>query len=363
VRALTPEPLRAALRGHVRALHRSKRMQVDPAIGISLVAIDGKCLGADRVKKHPSSTGMTPAPRAKGAKRSPKRAKKVSAGKENLSVPDMPAGPDGKVYLLKALRAVHVASATKPALDQLVLPDGRGEAPFLVAFVAALLQAYGRSIVECVSIDAGFFSAANLNWLTAFNVPYIAAVKGNSGALYRRLRKTMGDDGMPNPDVPWTVERVEKRNGALHRRRFMRVVEHGDGLEGDYEQVWRVCRTVEQNGQITSTEDRLFISNLPPDRLTDQQCLAAVRAHWGIENDSNWSLDVAWGEDTHTWVKMGVARETLGLLRLLAYNLVRVLRHRVLKGPVKGHIPYRELFERVRDALVSPAVALTVGGS
>lgn len=156
---------------------------------------------------------------------------------------------------------------------------------------------------------------------------------------------------------------LERRNGAIHRRSFARLIEHGDCFDGDYEQIWRVCRTVERDGQVISTEDRLFVSNLRPDRLTDEQCLAAVRAHWGIENDSNWSLDVAWGEDSYTWVKMGVARETLGLLRCIAYNFVRVLRHRVLKGPAKGHIPFRELFERVRDSLVSPAVALTAGCS
>lgn len=363
IRSFSPEALRTLLRSQVRKLHRSKRMEVDPAIGISLVSIDGKCLGADRVRKHPSSTAMTPARRVKGAKRSPKGAKKVSSGPENWSVPDMPPGPDGQVHLVKALRAVHVASTVKPALDQFVLPEGRGEAPFLVQFVRDLLKAYGRAIVECISIDAGFFSQDNLHSLAVMGVPYIAAVKGNAGNLSPFLRRKMGGSDEGPPPGGWSVVTEEKRNGAIHRRRFARLVEQGDPWSGDYTQIWRVRTTAERDGTVTAVDDRLFISNLPPQRLTDAQCLAAVRAHWGIENDSNWSLDVAWGEDTRAWVKMDVARETLGLLRLMAYNLVRVLRHRVLKGPPKGHIPYRELFERVRDALVSPAVVLTAGCS
>lgn len=361
VRRLVPSDLRQVLRAQVHGLLRSKRMEVDPAIGISLVAIDGKCLGADPVRKHPCSTAMTPATRPPGAKKSAKGSKKVSSGGENWVVPDMKAGPDGQVHLIKVLRAVHVASAVKPALDQFILPAGRGESPFLPAFIRDLLAAYGRSVVECVSLDAAFSSQENLAWLATMWVNYIVAIKGNAGGLCRTLRKKMGGEGEDLPPGGWLAETVEKRNGALHRRRFGRLVEHGDLWGGDYEQVWRVRHTVERAGAITVQDDRLFITNLPASRLTAAQSLAAVRAHWAIENDSNWSLDVAWREDTSAWVKMGVSRETLGLLRLLAYNLVRVLRHRVLKGPKKGQIPYRELFERIRDSLVSPAVLSTAG--
>jgi predicted transposase YbfD/YdcC len=362
VRTLVPDTLRQVIRTQVLALHRSKRMEVDPAIGLSLVAIDGKCIGADRVRKHPSSTAMTPARRIQGAKRSPRGAKAVKAGRENLSVPDMPPGPDGKVHLVKVLRAVHVGSRVKPALDQLVLPEGRGESPLLRQFVRELVSAYGRSIVECISLDAAFAGQGNLEWLAVTGMDYIVAIKGNAGNLSRWLRKRMGGDSEEAPLGGWQVESQERRGGAIHRRRFARLLEHGDIWGGDYRQVWRVRQTVEREGVTTAVDDRLFITSLPGDRLTAAQCMAAIRAHWGIENDSNWSLDVAWREDTSAWVKMGVSRESLAVLRLLAYNLVRVLRHRVLKGPPKGHIPYRELFERIRDALVSPAALHAAGG-
>lgn len=91
--------------------------------------------------------------------------------------------------------------------------------------------------------------------------------------------------------------------------------------------------------------------------------MAAIRAHWGVENDANWTLDAVWGEDTRTWVHKGRARESLGLLRAIAYNLVRVLRHRVLQAPKTGHIPNDELFERIHLALVTPAVLPTVGAT
>ncbi len=53
----------------------------------------------------------------------------------------MDPGPDGKVYLVKALRAVHVASAAKVAMHQVVIPAHRGEAPMFEGFVRELIQA------------------------------------------------------------------------------------------------------------------------------------------------------------------------------------------------------------------------------
>ncbi len=85
--------------GQVKELWLSKRMQVDPAISISLVAIDGKCLGADRELKHPESTGI--AVRASDRLEAPLSLQRdeglrCQAG-ETFSCPDMDPGPDGKV--------------------------------------------------------------------------------------------------------------------------------------------------------------------------------------------------------------------------------------------------------------------------
>ncbi len=79
-----------------------------------------------------------------------------------------------------------------------------------------------------------------------------------------------------------------------------------------------------------------------------------MRAHWGIENDANWTMDAIWREDSRCWVRMGTAMELLGLLRILAFNLVRLLRHRVLKGPDGELLPFRRLLELMRIALCTP---------
>jgi hypothetical protein len=47
-----------------------------------------------------------------------------------------------------------------------------------------------------------------------------------------------------------------------------------------------------------------------------------VRAHWAIENQLHWMLDVGFGEDA-SMVRKGNAPQTLSLLKKFVLNLIR----------------------------------------
>jgi hypothetical protein len=90
--------------------------------------------------------------------------------------------------------------------------------------------------------------------------------------------------------------------------------------------------------------------------LTPEEILLLVRRHWGVENDSFNSLDVQWREDHGPWCTQGQAVWALGLLRLMAYNMVQYLRKRRLRrrdadGQWRTPPRWRSVFEAVKDAL------------
>jgi hypothetical protein len=62
-----------------------------------------------------------------------------------------------------------------------------------------------------------------------------------------------------------------------------------------------------------------------------RQILEVVRSHWAIENHGTWTVDVIWDEESQVWCGQGVGIHVLGLLRLMAYNLVSLLRCRYLR--------------------------------
>jgi predicted transposase YbfD/YdcC len=68
-----------------------------------------------------------------------------------------------------------------------------------------------------------------------------------------------------------------------------------------------------------AVETRFYISSLGPQV---KAFAAAVRGHWGIENQLHWVLDVAFREDASR-VRKGHAPENLGLVRRIALSLLK----------------------------------------
>lgn len=325
VRLVCAVELGEVLASIVHQMQRSKQLEVDPEIGISLVAIDGKRYGTCREQEHPES---------------------VVGG----------AG-DRTYYQVHALRAVLVSCAVKPALAQQVVKrsEHQGESTAFPSFVEKLLATYG-SLVECVSMDAGFLSMPNLLRLNLQGVGFIVAVKGNARRVEAWAQGQLGE-GETDPPGGWEAQRMEGRGTSREMTRsFARVRAEGlreIGWHGVASEVWRVRQVGLRDGRRV-LEDRYFLTNLTPGRLRGSQALAAVRAHWGIENACNWTLDTQLNEDSVTWVNKENAADALALLRLIAYNLLQMCRQRVLRAAENRAVPWRTLLTWIRDALVNP---------
>ncbi len=78
-----------------------------------------------------------------------------------------------------------------------------------------------------------------------------------------------------------------------------------------------------------------YLSSLPCDAI---QIGRAIRAHWGIENQLHWVLDVTFGEDASR-IRSGYGPENMALLRRMALGLLNqetsndAVSRRSLSGP------------------------------
>ncbi len=73
-------------------------------------------------------------------------------------------------------------------------------------------------------------------------------------------------------------------------------------------------------GNDISVVDRWHISSRAP--LSAESALACIRAHWGIENQLHWTLDVTFNED-QSRVRAKNAAENLAVIRHAALNYLR----------------------------------------
>src|SRR5574341_170609 len=81
----------------------------------------------------------------------------------------------------------------------------------------------------------------------------------------------------------------------------------------------RIERSREVIGGKTSAEVQYFVSSLPPDA---ERIAEAIRAHWSIENNLHWSLDVAFGDDRRR-VRDAQAAENLATVDRIALMLLK----------------------------------------
>lgn len=126
---------------------------------------------------------------------------------------------------------------------------------------------------------------------------------------------------------------MEKDHGRLETRTYYQSDQldwfaDKDKLEGLCS-VGLVEATREIHGK-TSVERRYYLCSL---KLDVQTFARAVRAHWGVENQVHWVIDVCFRED-QSRARTGYAAENLATLRRLALNLLK--RETTKKRGIRG---------------------------
>jgi len=149
------------------------------------------------------------------------------------------------------------------------------------------------------------------------------ALTGNQGDLHQDVRQLFHHAQTQNfRDIEHDFYQTQEQgHGRQEIRRYwvMGRTEYWVGAEH-----WAKLTTIgcvesqRQIGDKSSSEMRYYLLSLP---LDAKRFAAAVRGHWGIENQLHWILDVGFREDDSR-ATQGYSAETLAVLRHLAVNLL-----------------------------------------
>jgi predicted transposase YbfD/YdcC len=163
---------------------------------------------------------------------------------------------------------------------------------------------------------------------------YVLAIKGNQSKLAREAAAVL-DKAAANPKTAIAETEDDKHGRHEVRRAIVTAFRQSPGkaalvglMAVARVEVWRTDKGV------TSHEVRTYaLSRL----MTPREVLAAVRAHWGIENRLHWQLDVLMAED-QTRNRKDNGPSNLAGFRRLALNVLRAdprkipLSHKRLKA-------------------------------
>lgn len=309
---LTPGPFRKLLVSEVRKAWRAKEME--SLLPFSMVAVDGKVIW---VGKH--------------------KANKYCKKHESIG---------HKWYQMKVLRATWVSGFNKLTIGQMPVKASKSEMSTFPAFHKQLLKDYGCSdMLEVYSMDAGYASKANAELINNSQRGYIIALKSPQQELEREAQRLLARRRKPDAETHW-----ENYQGKRIRRLLFRTHEMAGWNGWDHlRQVWRIRQETLKDG-VFSVEERYFLTNLTHGLTKDMVPLHAVRAHWAIENCSNWTLDTQWKEDDCPWATR--ALEVVSLMRLLALNVVMRLRNRRFRSKGNRQRSWANLLNLVTDVLI-----------
>ncbi|HEX8439577.1 ISAs1 family transposase [Archangium sp.] len=246
-----------------------------------------------------------------------------------------------------ALRASLTSSAAHPVLDQKLLEGKQGEATAFPELFKRVVDKSGRHF-EYVTVDAGMTSAANARVVRQAGKHYLMALEENFHRLHDKAWVVLAV-------APVKVRVRERVKGEWVERELRGVdMPPEEDFPGARQLVWvRQQRT--RDGGLPKVETRLFLTSMPSGHLSAEQLLTLVRRHWGIENGPNWTADVVLEEDSASPSLRGNAPLVLSWLRVLAYNVLAL---------VRTHLPARDgrppSFARTMEVLYQGLLGLAV---
>jgi predicted transposase YbfD/YdcC len=232
---------------------------------------------------------------------------------------------DGKS--LKA--AIEKAGSTTPlhllhawAVGQhLLLGQQRVEgAPGEVAAIPELLK---RLRIEgaTVTTDANGCTKAVASAVREAKADYVLALKGNRGPLHAQVKDIFADAERRKFRGVATNRSKTKAHGRVEQR-TVRALSVPDGeISSDWrdlKSIVMIDRSRSVHGK-TTAERHYYISSLEADVA---KLAETIRAHWGIENNLHWMLDVAFDEDSRR-IRDERAAENFALVSRIALMMLK----------------------------------------
>lgn len=235
-------------------------------------------------------------------------------------------------------KPVHMVSALVSGLNLVIGQRSCDEKSNEITAIPKLLELL--SLREAlVSIDAMGCQVAIAEKILSRQADYLLALKGNQGLLHEQVRTAFAAIDAGPPRAVDAAQPLKASKAASfdsghgrHEERVVCMVSRASN-EGEFER-WLpascrwpgleaiICIREKRENATTggvSSEQRFFITSKD---MSAEDALAAIRAHWAIENGLHWVLDVCFAED-QSRVRTENAGENLAVIRHLAHALLR----------------------------------------
>lgn len=203
-------------------------------------------------------------------------------------------------------------SQTRLAIAQARAPGGNE--------VAATLEVLGSLVLKGCTVtgDALHCHPAMAQAVLDAKADYALGLKANNGPLYAVAERAFATAGVDAP----SLATEEKAHGRIERRRasVLPAPPAARALLPGLKALGRIeAERVGANGKSDTAARYIALSR----KLTPAKMAEVVRAHWSVENQLHWILDVVFDEDAAR-TRKDYGPENLAVIRRLAQNILRM---------------------------------------
>lgn len=224
---------------------------------------------------------------------------------------------------------LHIVSAWSVknglALGQLKVKDKSNE----ITAIPELLKILDLK-GAIVTIDAiGCQTKITANIVEDAKADYVLALKGNQKKLHDEVVQYFFEhkEQICREKIECCFKTVDKEHGRIETREYYQVELDSEVKEWIPEYPhWTGMKSIvmvdsqrEIKGK-TSNESRFYISSLA---LNTEKVAEAIRAHWGIENQLHWVLDVIFSDDKSR-IRKDHAPQNFSLVKKWVLNLLKL---------------------------------------
>lgn len=214
--------------------------------------------------------------------------------------------------------AIHMVSAwahqNRLVLGQVKVDDKSNE----ITAIPKLLEKLNIA-GAVVTIDAMGCQRNIAKQIVAKGGDYMLSLKGNQKELHEDIKLWFDN----NEYKDTAHEDIDAGHGRIESR-LVKATSDIEWVKKRHN--WPHLKTIlsvtatREIGETKSSETRYFISSL--DASDKAKLGQAIRAHWSIENELHWTLDVAFDED-QSRTRNGNSAANMSILRHIALNLAK----------------------------------------
>lgn len=217
------------------------------------------------------------------------------------------------------LHLMHIWSTKQGLLvGQRAVPGAPGEVAGLLDMLA-LLDLQGATLTA----DANSCTAKVTKAVHEAKGDYVLCLKGNRSTLHQFAKQCFAQAQAQGFADVQTFEEHNRGHGRREHRLVRAMAPHKWPVAKNSQwtalsSLVQVERT-RQLGAKSTTEQSYYLSSLAPE---PQRLAQAIRAHWQVENQLHWTLDVTFGEDDRR-IRDATSAQNLAMVARLALCLLK----------------------------------------